>query len=78
MIVPKNIVLLFQPAHSPELNPAERVWEYIKSRLRWFNAASLDELRKKLDEIYASLTNEVIASLTGWRRILDSLNLARS
>ena len=78
LIIPKNIVLLFQPAHSPELNPAERVWEYIKSQLRWFNAASLDELREKLDEIYALLTNEVIASLTGWRRILDSLNLARS
>lgn len=78
LIIPENVVLLFQPAHSPELNPAERVWEYIKSQLRWFNAVSLDELREKLDEIYAKLTNELIASLTGWRRILNSLNLARS
>jgi transposase len=78
LIIPDNVVLLFQPAHSPELNPAERVWEYIKSQLCWFQADTLDELRKKLDEIYAKLTNEVIASLTGWCRILNALNLARS
>ncbi|WP_442940458.1 transposase [Nostoc sp.] len=23
-------MLLFQPAHSPELNPIEQVWQYIK------------------------------------------------
>ncbi len=78
LLGPENVVLLFQPAHSPELNPAERVWEYIRSQLRWFNAKTLEELRKKLDEIYAKLTDKLIASLTGWRRILDSLNLARS
>jgi transposase len=26
--VPKNIILFFQPAHSPELNPIEQVWQY--------------------------------------------------
>jgi len=25
LIIPENVILLFQPAHSPELNPAERV-----------------------------------------------------
>ena len=29
--VPKNITLLHLPAYSPELNPAERVWAYLKS-----------------------------------------------
>jgi transposase len=24
--IPDNIVLLFQPAHCPELNPTERLW----------------------------------------------------
>jgi transposase len=27
-----NIVPLFQPAHSPELNPAERVWKHIREK----------------------------------------------
>jgi transposase len=28
--IPDNIVLLFQPAHSPELNPIERLWLDLK------------------------------------------------
>ena len=78
LVIPQNVILLFQPAHSPELNPAERVWEYIRSELRGFNGKNLDELRDKLDKIYTKLTEEVIASLTGWRRILNALNPARS
>lgn len=31
--LPDNIVLLFQPPHCPEVNPTERVWEYIKEFL---------------------------------------------
>ena len=31
--VPENIILLFQPPHSPELNPIERVWEHLKKDL---------------------------------------------
>lgn len=26
--IPENIVLFFQPAHSPEVKPIERLWEY--------------------------------------------------
>ena len=29
LTIPKNVVLLFQPAHSP----AKRVWQYIKCQL---------------------------------------------
>ncbi|MBF2022226.1 MAG: transposase [Hydrococcus sp. C42_A2020_068] len=32
--IPENIVLLFQPAYSPELNPRERVWEHLKQDLK--------------------------------------------
>jgi len=31
LIVPENITLLHLPAYSPELNPVERLWAYIKS-----------------------------------------------
>ncbi|MBW4610012.1 MAG: transposase [Hassallia sp. WJT32-NPBG1] len=30
---PENIIPIFQPPHSPELNPIERFWEFIKSKL---------------------------------------------
>lgn len=31
LIVPQNITLLYLPAYSPELNPIERLWAYLKS-----------------------------------------------
>ncbi|WP_146662976.1 IS630 family transposase [Anaerohalosphaera lusitana] len=31
LVVPKNISLLHLPAYSPELNPIERLWAYMKS-----------------------------------------------
>ena len=30
LIVPANITLIYLPAYSPELNPSEQGWEYIK------------------------------------------------
>ncbi|WP_181373893.1 hypothetical protein [Nostoc commune] len=28
--IPENIILLFQPPHTPQVNPIERFWEEIK------------------------------------------------
>ena len=32
---PENVILLFQPAYSPEVNPRERLWGYVKEQLKW-------------------------------------------
>ena len=39
--IPNNVILLFQPSHSPEVNPIERVWQYVKDMLSWELFASL-------------------------------------
>ena len=31
LVIPENIRLITQPAHSPELNPAEHLWEDIRA-----------------------------------------------
>lgn len=74
--IPQNIILLFQPPYCPELNPIERLWQHLKSQLRWRNFKDLEELRQKLREILNSLTTEVIASVTGWQFILEALSVA--
>lgn len=74
--VPANIVLLFQPAYSPELNPIERLWQDIKSDLSWGEFKNLDALRAKVNTILNSLTQNAIASLTGWDYILKALEQA--
>ena len=45
---PDNILLAFQPPYSPELNPIERVWQYIKQELSWGLYDNLDEIKEKV------------------------------
>jgi transposase len=73
--VPENIILLFQPPYSPEVNPIERVWEYIKYRLRsiWFD--NLDDVKEKVTQILSDLNHEIIISLAGWDCFQDALSL---
>ena len=74
--VPPNIVLLFQPSHSPELNPIERLWEHLKGQLRWQVFKDLQHLQERVSELLNNLELDVITSLTGWAYILDSLSVA--
>ncbi len=76
MQIPENIILLFQPPHSPELNPIERVWEHLKRNLKWELFDNLEHLRIKVAELLAQLTSEVAASLTGYDFILNALSVA--
>lgn len=74
--VPDNIILLFQPAHSPECNPIEQVWQYLKKRLRWRCLKTLDELRQFIREQLLALTSGTVASITGRASILEALSVA--
>ena len=71
--IPENVVLLFQPPYSPDVNPIERVWQFVKDKLRWLNLKSLEELRRKVDEIIQSATPSQFASLTSFDFILTAL-----
>ena len=75
LIVPDNVILLFQPPYSPELNPIERVWQYIKKQLKNLFFTSLDDVKYKVANILNSLSKEIIHSLTAWEYIVDALSL---
>jgi transposase len=76
LVVPHNIVLMFQPAYCPELNPIERVWQHLKRGLRWQLPNNLTELRQLMTERLLKMTQEVIASIVGWDYILEALSVA--
>jgi putative transposase len=59
---------------TPELNPIERLWEHLKTDLKWASFKTLEQLQTKVDQLLAELTPEVIASLTGYAFILDALS----
>lgn len=78
LVIPDNIVLLFQPPYSPDTNPIERVWRFMKDKLCWMALKNLDELREKVDEILQSLSPSQVASLTGFDFILSALKVVSS
>jgi hypothetical protein len=71
--VPANIALLFLPPYSPELNPAEMIWRYLKDRIANTVFETLDKLSDALAEIINNLSSETIRSITGWRLYTDSI-----
>lgn len=74
LIIPDNVVLLFQPPYSPDVNPIERVWQSFKDQLAWLNFKSLSTLCKELDEMIQSILPAQLASLTGFDFILSAIN----
>lgn len=74
--IPDNIILLFQPPYSPELNPIERLWQALKQDLKWELFSNLDELHYFLDRSLKKLTPEFIASVCGYNFILNALSVA--
>jgi len=69
LAVPQNISLVFLPPYSPELNPVERVWLYLRERflsLRLF--ADLDDIINACCDAWNQLLAEPgrVASLTNY------------
>lgn len=64
-----NITVLKWPANSPDLNPIEHVWAYIKRRLNRYKTPpkDMDELWRRMEEIWAKLPRKLI------RRLYESM-----
>ena len=70
---PENLIPVLQPAHSPELNPTERLWGFLKAQFRGENFADLDQLRSRLHQLFQQLSPIQVASLTSYNFILEAL-----
>lgn len=68
-VLPDNIGLLRIPPYSPELNPAERVWGYIKSSFQGKFFDKLEDVKQWLhDFVREELTVQRIKSLTSYEQ----------
>lgn len=74
--IPDNVILLFQPPHSPELNPIERLWQDLKRDFKGVSFAHLNDLKVAITETLAEMTPAWIASLTQYPFILNALFVA--
>ncbi len=74
LVIPRNIRLLFLPPYTPELNPAEQIWHWIKDRLGNQIFKTLDDMAMASSEILSSMTAAVIRSITG-RELYANINI---
>ena len=73
---PENVILVWLPASSPALNPVERLWEDVKSRIDGLDVrirSSLTMLQEHVAGIVRRSTTEVIASLTGYAYLVEAI-----
>ena len=64
LIVPDNITILYLPPYSPELNPAERLWAYLRSH--YLSNRVFDDYTHLLDagaQAWQQLTPERLRSV---------------
>ncbi len=49
-------VVILNPPYCPELNSIERLWEHLKTDLKWASFKILEQLQTKVDELIGELT----------------------
>jgi transposase len=79
LVVPANVVLLFQPPYAPEVNPAERVWQAgtrlrVKDELAWQCFHDLAHLQAHVGTVVQDWDANMLRSLTAYPFILDAVN----
>ena len=64
--LPHNIVLLPIPPYCPELNPAEKMWQWLKDKIAMKVYDTLEILENKIDELIKISENEIVKTITGY------------
>lgn len=63
--IPKNIKIIRIPPYSPELNPAEKIWHYIKQKFKNKVFENLPNLKTWLHEFVRNeLNKQLVVSIT--------------
>ena len=73
LIMPDNVMLLYQPPHSPQVNSAEQLWDWAKGEIANQIFPTVEVLKKTLNQLFLSKPKAFFASLTRRNFILDPL-----
>jgi transposase len=72
LIIPDNIVLLFIPPYSPELNPSEKIWHRLKRAFTNKLHKSLEQVSEFLMIETQKLNNEIVINICSFEYIVSA------
>lgn len=71
LVVPPNIILVFLPAYSPELNPAEKIWAKCKRAFTNRLFKTLEELSLFIEEAAKTIDISTVKSTCAFPYIFE-------
>jgi transposase len=74
--LPDNVMLLYQPPYSPEVNPIEQVWGWAKGKIAGEILETVEQLKERVNGIIADAGNAVLKSIIHREFILNALQQA--
>ena len=74
MKLPDNIRLMRLPAYSPELNPAEKMWQWFKARTRNKCFDNLEMLENHITSLVNKTPKSLVKSITNYKCYQSILN----
>ena len=73
--LPDNVMLLYQPPYSPEVNPIEQVWGWAKGEIAGEIFATVADLKRRVNAVIEGAGDAVFKSIVHRQFILDSLEI---
>ncbi len=70
--LPENIRLIPLPPYSPELNPAEKMWQWFKDKIAMKMFKEIDSLERKITKIIKQTDKEKVKSITAYKYLTNS------
>ena len=71
LVIPPNIILVFLPAYSPELNPAEKIWAKCKRAFTNRLFKTLEELSLFIEEAAKTIDISTVKSTCAFAYIFE-------
>ena len=74
--IPENVGLVFLPPYSPELNPAENMWEHFKRKFTNKLHKTLDDVSEFITNELGKLTEQSVKKTCGFDYVFSNINWA--
>jgi transposase len=72
LLIPQNIILIFLPPYSPELNPAEKIWQKFKRTFSNQFFKTIEDLENFMCEMSNELNKEQVKSICSFKYIFSN------